>query len=65
MTQETLTLRATRLGTNRRRPRTVEGRRVCAEAECDTVLSRYNSSEMCHNHRPVRFPRVRGAVVES
>jgi len=27
------------------------------------VLSRYNQSDMCHLHRPVRFPRVRGAVV--
>lgn len=65
MTQDTLTLRASRLGTNRRRPRTVEGRRVCADSTCDTVLSRYNAGEMCQTHRPIRFPRVRGAVVES
>lgn len=65
MTQETLTLRATRLGSNRRRPRTTDGHRICANAECDTVLSRYNSSDTCHTHRPIRFPRVRGAVVES
>jgi hypothetical protein len=65
VTQETLTLRATRLGTNRRRPRTIEEHRVCTNPECDTVLSRYNSSDTCHSHRPVRFPRVRGAVVES
>jgi hypothetical protein len=65
VTQETLTLRASRLGTNRRRPRTVDARRVCANPECSTVLSKYNVSDMCHSHRPVRFPRVRGSVVES
>ncbi|HEX2154705.1 MAG TPA: hypothetical protein VHL52_12105 [Acidimicrobiia bacterium] len=65
MTQETLTLRATRLGSSRRRPRTTDGHRVCSSPECDTVLSRYNSSDTCHSHRPITFPRVRGAVAES
>lgn len=63
MTQEAPTLRASRLGSSRRRPSTVDGHRVCAEPTCETVLSRYNQSDMCHLHRPVRFPRVRGAVV--
>jgi len=65
MTQETLTLRASRLGTNRRRPRAIEGRRVCADSACETVLSRYNPSDLCQTHRPVRFPRVRGVVAET
>jgi hypothetical protein len=34
--------------------------RVCSEPSCATVLSRYNTAQTCHIHRPVRFPRIRG-----
>jgi hypothetical protein len=44
----------------RRAPKAVEGRRVCAEKGCDTVLSRYNRKNHCHVHAPTKFPRVRG-----
>ena len=37
--------------------------RVCAEPECATKLSSYNWSEMCYEHRPIRFPRTRGRTI--
>ena len=37
--------------------------RVCAEPECATKLSSYNQSEMCYEHRPIRFPRTRGRTI--
>lgn len=45
-----------------RRPKTVDGFRVCAMDECDTRLSRYNRRQTCHAHTPVRYPRIRGRV---
>lgn len=44
------------------RPAITEKHRLCAWSECDTVLSRYNLSDHCYTHRPIRFPRVRGAA---
>lgn len=37
--------------------------RVCASADCDTRLSRYNRREHCFAHAPVRYPRVRGRIL--
>lgn len=45
-----------------RRPKTVDGVRVCAMEQCDTRLSRYNRKRTCHVHTPVRYPRIRGRV---
>ena len=39
--------------------------RVCAKKNCDTKLSQYNKAEYCHAHAPVKFPRVRGKIVDS
>jgi hypothetical protein len=39
--------------------------RVCAKQGCETKLSQYNKAEYCHTHAPVRFPRVRGKIVDS
>ena len=39
--------------------------RVCAKPDCDTKLSQYNKAEYCHAHAPVKFPRVRGKIVDS
>jgi len=39
--------------------------RVCAKPGCETKLSQYNKAEHCHAHAPVRFPRVRGKIVDS
>lgn len=62
MTQETGTIRTSRLLKSGRRPATIDGRRVCAEDECRTVLSRYNTKDKCHQHRAVYYPRVRGVL---
>jgi hypothetical protein len=39
--------------------------RVCAKPNCGTKLSQYNKAEYCHAHAPIRFPRVRGKIVDS
>jgi hypothetical protein len=38
--------------------------RVCAKPDCKTKLSQYNKAEYCHAHAPVKFPRVRGKIVD-
>ncbi|MFO7300458.1 MAG: hypothetical protein DIU67_009745 [Actinomycetes bacterium] len=38
--------------------------RVCAKPGCDTKLSQYNKADYCHAHAPVRFPRVRGKILD-
>ena len=38
--------------------------RVCAKQGCETKLSQYNKSDYCHAHAPVRFPRVRGKILD-
>ncbi|HEX9854828.1 MAG TPA: hypothetical protein VGC47_05915 [Acidimicrobiia bacterium] len=52
-----------RLATRRRAPKAIDGVRVCVARGCDTVLSRYNRKATCHQHSPVKFPRVRGRDV--
>ena len=59
------TLTGHKLQGKRRRPKTVEGLRVCAAMECTTRLSRYNRKGTCHLHTPVKFPRVRGHDVRT
>ncbi len=39
--------------------------RGCAKPGCETKISRYNKAEFCHAHAPVRFPRVRGKIIDS
>ncbi len=55
-------LKATRPSGRSRRPKTAEPGRVCAAEGCDTVLSKYNRSEFCNVHKPVRYPRLRGVL---
>jgi hypothetical protein len=62
MSQDSGTIRTSRIIKGGRRPTTVEGRRECIEDDCKTILSRYNTKDRCHQHRAVRFPRVRGVV---
>lgn len=40
-----------------------ESGRVCARKGCVTKLSQYNKAEFCHAHAPIRFPRVRGKIL--
>lgn len=57
------TLKGNRLRGGIRPSRKFGEGRVCAEKNCDTLLSQYNRREYCFAHAPVRFPRVRGRVV--
>lgn len=43
-----------------RAPKTIDGKRTCADPECETVLSRYNKRATCSIHTPTHFPRNRG-----
>ena len=47
-----------------RAPKTIEGKRLCSEPECETVLSRYNDREWCALHAPRITPRTRGVKRE-
>ena len=38
--------------------------RVCSEKGCETKISQYNKAEYCHAHAPIRFPRVRGKILD-
>ena len=38
--------------------------RICAKRGCETKLSQYNKNEYCHSHAPIRFPRVRGKIMD-
>lgn len=58
------TMRAARPGNSRRRPKTFDDGRVCGTEECTTQVSRYNRSEFCFQHRPVKYPRLRGVLSE-
>ncbi|MBT8214273.1 MAG: hypothetical protein KJP12_03540 [Acidimicrobiia bacterium] len=61
----TTALMATRPGQGgRRRPKTYGGNRRCHSDMCDTRLSRYNNSEFCFRHAPVKYPRLRGVFTE-
>ena len=56
-------LRGKRILGSSRAPKQIDDTRVCAQADCDTTLSRYNRREHCYAHAPTRFPRLRGRVV--
>lgn len=43
--------------------RRFEPGRLCAKKGCVTKLSQYNKAEFCHAHAPIRFPRVRGKIL--
>ncbi|MBT8212249.1 MAG: hypothetical protein KJN71_03785 [Acidimicrobiia bacterium] len=49
---------------SRRRPKTYGIDRRCHTDTCDTLLSRYNNSEFCFQHAPVKYPRLRGVFTE-
>jgi hypothetical protein len=37
--------------------------RICDDAGCDTLLSRYNDAQFCALHQPMITPRMRGKVL--
>lgn len=51
------------LSQDRAAPLVVTESRICAEPECDTVLSRYNEFDFCALHQPMVVPRMRGKVL--
>ena len=38
--------------------------RVCKDESCNTKLSIYNKRDHCFNHAPVKYPRVRGRILQ-
>jgi hypothetical protein len=56
-------LRGNRITGRPRAPKAVDGRRVCGQSDCVTVISRYNKRDFCYAHAPVQIPRLRGRVV--
>jgi hypothetical protein len=62
LTQETPILVGRRPEKSGKRPLTRDEERVCSDPGCDTKLNRYNTSDACYQHKPKRFPRVRGRI---
>ncbi len=58
-------MRGHRLDGGSRPPKTYSTERLCAANECDTKLSRYNRREFCFSHAPVKYPRLRGRIVNN
>ena len=40
--------------------RAIRKKRTCAEPDCGTRLSMYNSGRYCYLHEPMSIPRTRG-----
>lgn len=59
------TMKGHRLRGGVRPSRSVDEQRVCAQAECSTQLSRYNTRDYCNQHAPITYPRVRGKFVDN
>ena len=38
--------------------------RVCNDESSETKLSIYNKRDHCFNHAPVKYPRVRGRILQ-
>ena len=47
-------------GGPQRRRKTFATGRVCASPNCETIISKYNSAELCFRHAPATFRRLRG-----
>ena len=58
------TLKGRRIKGAARPSKIVDGERACSKPECPTLLSKYNKREYCYAHAPVKFPRVRGRIVD-
>jgi hypothetical protein len=43
-----------------RKSKTFAKGRVCANKDCEQVLSQYNKQKFCFQHHEKKFPRVRG-----
>lgn len=41
-------------------PKTYSDARTCTKLDCQTIISRYNKSDLCWFHAPVSHARIRG-----
>lgn len=54
---------ATPFAAHGRPSRTFPRGRICAEDECETLLSIYNEGSYCFRHEPQAAPRMRGRKI--
>jgi len=53
-------INAYNLGRLPRKSKTYSDDRTCNDNSCSTIISKYNKSDFCNNHKPIKYPRVRG-----
>ena len=53
-------INAYNLGRLPRKSKINTDKRECKSDNCSTIVSQYNKTDYCNNHRPVKYPRVRG-----
>ncbi len=58
-------IRAYNLGKLPKRSRTITKIRECSDKNCSTIISKYNKTDFCNNHRPIKYPRVRGKPINN
>ena len=39
--------------------------RMCSKKGCNTIMSQYNNSEFCFEHKPITYPRNRGRILRN
>ncbi len=54
--------RGTHIPIRGQKPKVHEGVRECETKGCPTILSRYNGTSTCFQHRPLKYGRVRGRI---
>ncbi|MHB8294136.1 MAG: hypothetical protein ACYDH5_05815 [Acidimicrobiales bacterium] len=54
---------AIKVGGEEHGPKRQRSGRVCASAECTTLLSVYNDGAFCYRHQPMSTPRTRGRKI--
>ena len=57
-------LKASQIKGDIRPSKSFEQGRVCNDESCETKLSIYNKRDFCFNHAPVKYPRVRGRILQ-
>ena len=57
-------LKASQIKGGFRPSKSFEQGRVCNDESCETKLSIYNKRDFCFNHAPVKYPRVRGRILQ-
>ena len=57
-------LKASQIKGGIRPSKSYEQGRVCNDESCETKLSIYNKRDFCFNHAPVKYPRVRGRILQ-